>query len=144
LPVNSRARVLTLLEREPLRHIVGLKMLERAGDAADVRLREDAAGWAASIGFEASAFEYDAQTYGRDARIVLPTGRAGLRSRQGLAARVVRAALAQLLAVGALPRHQTSAANPASLALARSIGLVEFLRIEHVRIGRTGATDGRG
>lgn len=272
-----RRRALTLLEHDPLRHIVGLKMLERAGATADVRVREDATGWAVLIGFDASAFEYDAQTYGRDARIAvlegtsdrlqidlladLPRGRdvilktqtasvvrsalerfapsrspalllhpeaangdephqvatflsfttgsgpsarddavisgsalspeleaffegngygpaelarhfadgarwfaiehegtlaaacfvfrnygpvweiAGVHTasnarRQGLAARVVCAALSHLLAAGALPRYQTSAANEASVALARSLGLAEFLRIEHVRIPR--------
>jgi ribosomal protein S18 acetylase RimI-like enzyme len=54
--------------------------------------------------------------------------------RRGFGARVVEAALEHLLAAGALPRYQTSAANAASIALARSIGLVEFLRIEHLKI----------
>jgi hypothetical protein len=54
--------------------------------------------------------------------------------RQGLAARVVVAALRHLLAASALPRYQTSAANEASVALARRIGLIEFLRIEHLKI----------
>jgi RimJ/RimL family protein N-acetyltransferase len=52
--------------------------------------------------------------------------------RQGLARRVVRAALVHLLERGVLPRYQTSAANEGSVALARGIGLIEFLRIEHV------------
>ncbi len=59
--------------------------------------------------------------------------------RRGLGACVVGAALRHLLAAGALPRYQTSATNDASLALARSIGLVEFLRIEHLEIAPSAA-----
>jgi ribosomal protein S18 acetylase RimI-like enzyme len=262
----SRAHALTLLERDPLRHIVGLKMLHHVGTAADVSLREDDAGWALLITFPSSAFEYDAKNYGHDTRIAVlkgtsepsqldllealdarearhtvlktqnskvarrarerfdarpvaafvsftadghaaphsdappntrfeaststaltPTlvtlferngytraeleryfaagsrwfsleqnstlaaacfvfqnfGRvweiAGVHTdpghrRRGLGARVVEAALRHLLAARALPRYQTAATNEASLALARSIGLVEFLRIEHLEI----------
>jgi RimJ/RimL family protein N-acetyltransferase len=258
---SPRDRALELLQLEPLRHIVGLKMLQEVGVAADVTLREDAAGWAALISFPSSAFEYDAQNYGAETQIAVLEGtseplqldlldtvyphdtvlktqnprvvrrahdrfaarpvaafvsftsderrepapsvghecststlltpplaaifqRNGYREselarhfaagarwfaveqdgsvaaacfvfqnfgrvweiagvhtepshrRRGLAARVVEAALQHLLSAGALPRYQTSAANEASLALARRIGLVEFLRIEHLKVAR--------
>jgi ribosomal protein S18 acetylase RimI-like enzyme len=55
--------------------------------------------------------------------------------RQGLAARVVRAAEQHLLERGLCPRYQTEASNRASIELARHIGLVEFLRIEHLMVG---------
>jgi len=281
VPDPTRERAIALLGLDPLRHIVGLKMLERVGAAADVHVREDASGWAALITFESSAVEYDAQNYGSAARIavlegssealelalfeelgslarcegralILKTQRASIVARaargrsvatflsfttrearrsgsvigsngvtagditagditadsrvggavasgsslspelaalfdrngyrapeldrhfadgarwfaiyrdgapavvcfvfrnfgpvweiagvhsvpaarrQGLATRVVRAAIVHLLDRGALPRYQTSAANEGSVALARGIGLVEFLRIEHV------------
>jgi RimJ/RimL family protein N-acetyltransferase len=272
---SPRDRAIERLGLDPLRHIVGLKMLQQVGGAADVALREDAAGWAALISFSSSAFEYDAQNYGLETRIAVVEGtsealqlelldglegqdavlktqnphvvrrarerfearavgafvsftsdersalpneppssaghecststtlsptlaaifeRNGYREaelarhfaagarwfalerdgavaaacfvfqnfgrvweiagvhtepsqrRRGLAARVVGAALAHLLAAGALPRYQTSAANEASLALARSIGLVEFLRIEHLKVEprRERAQDGSG
>jgi GNAT superfamily N-acetyltransferase len=57
--------------------------------------------------------------------------------RQGLAIRVVNAAVQHLLASGARPRYQTAASNPASLELARRVGLVEFLRMEHLRLERS-------
>jgi RimJ/RimL family protein N-acetyltransferase len=56
--------------------------------------------------------------------------------RQGLAARVVRAALQYLLERGLCPRYQTESRNVASIALARHVGLVEFLRIEHLTAGQ--------
>lgn len=266
-----RAHALALLERDPLRHIVGLKMLHHVGTVADVSVREDDAGWAALITFPSSAFEYDAKNYGHTTRIAVlegssehaqldlldaldareapqtvlktqnskvarrarerfdarpvaafvsftadehaapPSGApandgfeasmsttltptlvalferngytraeleryfaAGARwfsleqdgamvaacfvfrnfgrvweiagvhtepghRRRGLGARVVGAALRHLLAAGALPRYQTSATNEGSIALARSIGLVEFLRIEHLEIATRAA-----
>jgi GNAT superfamily N-acetyltransferase len=56
--------------------------------------------------------------------------------RQGLATRVVNAAVQHLLATGARPRYQTAVSNQASLELARNVGLVEFLRMEHLRLER--------
>jgi GNAT superfamily N-acetyltransferase len=56
--------------------------------------------------------------------------------RQGLAARIVRAAVQHLLNRGLVPRYQTEVSNLASVALARRIGLVEFLRIEHLMVER--------
>jgi GNAT superfamily N-acetyltransferase len=55
--------------------------------------------------------------------------------RQGLAARVVRAAVQHLLERGLCPRYQTEASNRDSIELARHVGLVEFLRIEHLTVG---------
>jgi hypothetical protein len=55
--------------------------------------------------------------------------------RQGLAARVVRAAVQHLLGRGLCPRYQTEASNRASIELAHHVGLVEFLRIEHLTVG---------
>lgn len=49
----------------------------------------------------------------------------------GLAARVVRAALAELAARGLMPRYQVEEHNTASIALARSVGLAPFLTITH-------------
>jgi RimJ/RimL family protein N-acetyltransferase len=58
--------------------------------------------------------------------------------RQRLAARVVQAAVWHLLAAGARPRYQTATSNQASIELARRVGLFEFLRIEHLRLGPRG------
>jgi len=51
--------------------------------------------------------------------------------RKGLGARVVRTALAQLGERGLKPRYQVEEHNTASIALARSVGLVSFLTITH-------------
>jgi ribosomal protein S18 acetylase RimI-like enzyme len=51
--------------------------------------------------------------------------------RQGLGARVVRTALAELAGRGLAPRYQVEEHNTASIALARSVGLVPFLTIVH-------------
>jgi ribosomal protein S18 acetylase RimI-like enzyme len=51
--------------------------------------------------------------------------------RQGLAALVVRAALAELAQRGLAPRYQVEEHNTASIALARSAGLAPFLTIVH-------------
>lgn len=51
--------------------------------------------------------------------------------RQGLGARVVRRALAELATRGLTPRYQVEARNEASIRLARSIGLAPFLTIVH-------------
>lgn len=262
---SPRDRAIERFQLDPLRHIVGLKMLAHIADA-EVRLREDASGWAGLLRFSSNAFEYDARKYGSDTpiavlegtsdalqlalldelegldRVVLKTqspsvvrrarerfgarpvaafvsfttsdahrasggpelatstaltpalcalferngyaeaelarhfaagarwfslehdgvvtaacfifqnfGRvweiAGVHTapsqrRRGLGARVVEAAIRHLLGVGALPRYQTSADNAASIALARSLGLVEFLRVEHLRLERCAAAAG--
>jgi GNAT superfamily N-acetyltransferase len=52
--------------------------------------------------------------------------------RQGLARCVVGAALRYLLIGQRQPRYQVDSANLASVELARSLGLAEFLRMEHV------------
>jgi GNAT superfamily N-acetyltransferase len=51
--------------------------------------------------------------------------------RQGLAARVVRTALAELGERGLLPRYQVEEGNTASIALARAVGLWPFITITH-------------
>lgn len=51
--------------------------------------------------------------------------------RQGLAARVVRTALAELGERGLLPRYQVEEDNTASIALARSLGLRPFITLTH-------------
>jgi ribosomal protein S18 acetylase RimI-like enzyme len=51
--------------------------------------------------------------------------------RQGLGARVVRTALAELAERGLAPRYQVEEHNIASIALARSLDLVPFLTIVH-------------
>lgn len=51
--------------------------------------------------------------------------------RKGLAARVVRTALAELAARGLVPRYQVEEDNEASIVLARSVGLVPFVTIVH-------------
>jgi GNAT superfamily N-acetyltransferase len=51
--------------------------------------------------------------------------------RKGLGARVVRTALAQLSERGLKPRYQVEEHNTASIALARSVGLVPFVTITH-------------
>lgn len=51
--------------------------------------------------------------------------------RQGLAARVVRTALAELGERGLTPRYQVEEDNTASIALARSVGLAPFVTITH-------------
>jgi GNAT superfamily N-acetyltransferase len=51
--------------------------------------------------------------------------------RQGLGALVVRTALAELTRRGLAPRYQVEEHNTASIALARSAGLVPFLTIVH-------------
>lgn len=266
---TPHARARELLELDPLRHIVGLKMLRRVGAAADVTLREDESGWAALIAFPPGAFEYDAQNYAGASRIAVlegssdtllldlldgldgvdlilktqnpsvllrarerfgaqpvaafvsftsanagsrrvagvPNGcttstaltpalteiferngyaeaelaryfasgarwfaleRAGAlvaacfvfqnfgrvweiagvhtetnERRRGFAKNVVAAALDHLLAADLLPRYQTIADNEGSMALARSVGLVEFLRIEHLKLNSRAASPNR-
>lgn len=54
--------------------------------------------------------------------------------RQGLARRVVSAGLQHLLRERQQARYQVDAENHGSVALARSLGLSEFLRIEHILI----------
>ncbi|CAN5382169.1 hypothetical protein BH10PSE6_BH10PSE6_10400 [soil metagenome] len=51
--------------------------------------------------------------------------------RGGLAARVVRTALAELGKRGLAPRYQVEEHNTASIALARSVGLAPFVTITH-------------
>jgi hypothetical protein len=51
--------------------------------------------------------------------------------RRGLAARVVRSALAELSERALIPRYQVEAHNKASIGLARSVGLAPFLTIVH-------------
>lgn len=51
--------------------------------------------------------------------------------RQGLAALVVRTALAELAARGLQPRYQVEENNTASIALARAVGLAPFVAITH-------------
>lgn len=51
--------------------------------------------------------------------------------RKGLGTRVVRTVLAELAKRGLAPRYQVEEHNTASLALARSVGLVPFLTITH-------------
>jgi GNAT superfamily N-acetyltransferase len=51
--------------------------------------------------------------------------------RKGLGARVVRTALAHLSERGLKPRYQVEEHNIASIALARSVGLVPFVTITH-------------
>jgi RimJ/RimL family protein N-acetyltransferase len=51
--------------------------------------------------------------------------------RRGLAKRVVEAALVYLVRSGLVPRYQAIWDNQPSLALAKSCGLTEFLRMEH-------------
>ncbi|MBN9086379.1 MAG: GNAT family N-acetyltransferase [Reyranella sp.] len=51
--------------------------------------------------------------------------------RQGLAARVVRTALAELGERGLMPRYQVEEDNTASIALARSVGLRPFVTLTH-------------
>jgi GNAT superfamily N-acetyltransferase len=55
--------------------------------------------------------------------------------RQGLAARVVRTALAELGERGLTPRYQVEEDNTASIALARSVGLRPFVTITHYAHG---------
>jgi GNAT superfamily N-acetyltransferase len=55
--------------------------------------------------------------------------------RRGLAARVVRTALAELGERGLMPRYQVEERNSASIALARSVGLVPFVTITHYTHG---------
>lgn len=52
--------------------------------------------------------------------------------RQGLARRVVSAGLQHLLRAKLQPRYQVDAENHASVKLARSLALTEFLRVEHI------------
>ena len=58
------------------------------------------------------------------------------RRRQGLARRVVAAALAHLHQAHLLPRYQVRADNIASIELAKAAGLQEFLRMEHYLVDR--------
>lgn len=51
--------------------------------------------------------------------------------RRGLAQIVVQGALKHLLASGLVPRYQTTSDNHASLSLAQSCGLTEFLQMAH-------------
>jgi len=51
--------------------------------------------------------------------------------RQGLAAEVVRAAIEHLLERGLQPRYQVETSNVASVELARSLDLTEFIVVEH-------------
>jgi ribosomal protein S18 acetylase RimI-like enzyme len=55
--------------------------------------------------------------------------------RNGLGARVVRTALAHLSERGLKPRYQVEEHNTASIALARSVGLVPFVTITHYVTG---------
>jgi hypothetical protein len=54
---------------------------------------------------------------------------------QGLGARVVRTALAELAGRGLAPRYQVEEHNEASIRLARSVGLAPFLTIVHYAHG---------
>ena len=57
--------------------------------------------------------------------------------RRGLAQTVVRGALEYLVKSGFVPRYQTTTDNHASLGLARSCGLTEFLQMTHYRLSLT-------
>ena len=54
--------------------------------------------------------------------------------RQGLAKLVVTAALQHLRSAGLKPRYQVKWDNQASIAVARSCGLIEFLEVDHYRL----------
>jgi len=59
--------------------------------------------------------------------------------RQRFATTVVTAALKYLLELQRLPRYQVPTTNTASMQLARSIGLQEFLRLDHFLVRRGAA-----
>jgi len=63
---------------------------------------------------------------------------------RGLAAMVVRTALAVLGERGLTPRYQVSADNAASIALAEGVGLERFLTLTHHLRRPTGLDTGRG
>ena len=73
-PAAERARAVELLESDPLRHVVTLKMLALFGDRALSSLVESSEGWALRVVLPTSAFEYDARHYGQVPRVVLVNG----------------------------------------------------------------------
>jgi GNAT superfamily N-acetyltransferase len=70
----TMGRAVTLLEAEPLRHVVTLKMLAHFGALAELRLVEGDDGWALVVLLPTSAFEYDARHYGQVPHVVLVNG----------------------------------------------------------------------
>ena len=67
-------RAVALLEADPLRHVVSLKMLAHFQDRVEVRLVEDTRGWALVALLPTSAFEYDARNYAGVPLAVLVNG----------------------------------------------------------------------
>ena len=58
--------------------------------------------------------------------------------RRGLAKKVVEAALVHLARSGLVPRYQVKSDNHASISLAKTSGLIEFLRMEHYIVRNRG------
>lgn len=98
-----------------------LEPLLRAGKAFACVLERD--GEALSVCF---AFENFGRIWEIGGVVTPPA-----RRKQGFAALVVRAALAELTRRGLAPRYQVEEDNAASIALARSVGLVPFTTITH-------------
>jgi GNAT superfamily N-acetyltransferase len=68
------ARAIALLERDPLRYVVTLKMLAHFRAQMELRLLEDDRGWALLALLPTSAFEYDARHYADVPHAVLVNG----------------------------------------------------------------------
>ncbi len=66
---GDRATIVSLLESDPLRHVVTLKMIHHYGDALELRLAQDAAGWALLSLMPTSLSGFDSRAY-PDARFV--------------------------------------------------------------------------
>lgn len=71
---DTAARAAQLLGRDPLRHVVTLKMLALFGRHAQLELVEASDGWALRVLLPTSAFEYDARHYGHVPHVVLVNG----------------------------------------------------------------------
>jgi ribosomal protein S18 acetylase RimI-like enzyme len=98
-----------------------LEPLLRSGKAFACVLERDGDAQAACF-----AFENHGPVWEVGGVVTAPSQR-----RQGLGARVVRTALAELAARRLQPRYQVEESNVASIGLARAVGLTPFLTITH-------------
>jgi len=98
-----------------------LEPLSRDGRAFACMLERDGEPLSACFAFENSGPVWEVGGV-----VTLPSYR-----KQGLGARVVRTALAELAQRRLVPRYQVEEDNEASIGLARSVGLVPFLTIVH-------------
>jgi GNAT superfamily N-acetyltransferase len=148
-PVTRRTAFVSFTSAGGVEPAPGLEITSAPGDAAFQMFESQGhdRAWLKSLLRDGKAFACVAERGGETASACLafenygPVWEVGgvvtapAHRRQGLGMRVVRTALAELAERGLAPRYQVEEHNTASIALARSVGLVPFLTIVHYAHG---------